>query len=117
MNATFVSEPLKPLAGTFDTSRMSMGEPGLPQKFQWRKRELVVAEIIETWKEYGDCKHGSGERYLRKHAFRLKTSDNAVIRVYFQRSFGRSSGRVVSRWWLHSIEELPSVTSDITGNS
>jgi len=30
--------------------------------------------------------------------------DDLVIRIYFQRSFGRSSGRVISRWWLHSIE-------------
>jgi phosphoribosylglycinamide formyltransferase-1 len=107
MARAFISEPLDPDAGTFDPARMAMGEPGLPAKFRWRDRELVVAELLEQWKEHGDCKHGSGERYLRKHGYRLRTADGLVIRIYFQRSFGRSSGRVISRWWLHSIENEP----------
>jgi len=107
MARAFISEPLNPDAGTFDPARMAMGEPGLPAKFRWRDRELVVAELLEQWKEHGDCKHGSGERYLRKHGYRLRTADGLVIRIYFQRSFGRSSGRVISRWWLHSIENEP----------
>lgn len=101
----FVSEPLKPLAGSFDPGMMGQGAPGLPERFRWKKRELVIAEVLEGWKEHGDCKHGSGERYLRKHCFRLRTEDGAVIRIYFQRSFGRASGKTTSRWWLHSIEE------------
>ena len=82
---------------------MSRGEPGLPAAFRWRGRGLTVAEVLESSREYGDCKHGSGERYLRKHCYRIRTTDGLVLRIYFQRSFGRS--RPTARWWLHSIEE------------
>jgi hypothetical protein len=99
----FVSEPLTPMGG-FDTAAMAQGEPGLPAKFRWRKRTLEIAEVLEQWKEHGDCKHGSGERYLRKHCYRLRTMDGLVLKVYFQRSFGRSRA-TAARWWLQSVEE------------
>ena len=100
--ATFISEPITPDA-SFDPLAMSRGEPGLPEKFRWRGRDWIVAEVLETSKGYGDCRHGSGERYVRRHSFRLRTTDGHVLRVYFQRSFGRS--RASARWWLQSIEE------------
>lgn len=102
MPTIFISEPLTPEA-SFDPLAMSRGEPGLPAKFRWRERELAVAEVLETWRDYGDCKHGSGERYLRKHCFRLRTTDGLVLRIYFQRTFGKA--RASARWWLQSIEE------------
>ena len=33
MEEEFVSEPIKPVAGTFDTVGMARGEPGLPGRF------------------------------------------------------------------------------------
>jgi Family of unknown function (DUF6504) len=99
----FVSEPLMPIGG-FDADAMSRGEPGLPAGFRWRKRTLDIAEVLESAKEHGDCKHGSGERYLRKHAYRLRTMDGLVLKVYFQRSFGKA-GKSTSRWWLQSVQE------------
>jgi len=33
----------------------------------------------------------------------LRTTGGHVLRIYFQRSFGRA--RVSARWWLHRIEE------------
>lgn len=101
MKASFVSEPLTPDA-SFDPLAMARGEPGLPAKFRWRERDLVVAEVLETSLAYGDCKHGSGERYLRKHCFRIRTPDGLVLRIYFQRTFGRA--RRSARWWLQSME-------------
>ncbi len=101
----FVSETLTPL-GDFDATAMAQGEPGLPEKFLWRGRTLEVADVLERWKEHGDCKHGSGERYLRKHCYRLRTMDGQILRVYFQRSFGRAR-KTAARWWLQSIEEQP----------
>jgi len=103
MKPSFVSEPLTP-DSSFDALGMSRGEPGLPAKFRWRERDLIVAEVLETSRAYGDCKHGSGERYLRKHCFRIRTTDGLVLHIYFQRTFGRSRG-TAARWWLHSIEE------------
>lgn len=99
----FISEALKPIGG-FDTQAMAQGEPGLPEKFRWRARTFRIAEILESWKEYGDCKHGSGERYLRRHCHRLRTVDGVILKVYFQRSFGRGT-KTASRWWLQSLEE------------
>lgn len=100
---SFVSEPLTPIGG-FDTTAMAQGEPGLPVKFRWRQQTFEIAEILERRKEHGDCRHGSGERYLRKHTCRLRTIDGMVIKVYFQRSFGRSR-KSSDRWWLQSVEE------------
>jgi hypothetical protein len=101
--SSFVSEPIIPLAGTFDAAAMSRGEPGLPGKFRWRRKEFTVALELERWREHGDCRNGSGERYVRKHGFRVRTEDGSILRLYFQRTVGRGQSPK-SRWWLHSIE-------------
>jgi len=105
MPTSFVSESIVPIDMSFDTGGMAQGEPGLPQKFRWRKKEFVVAEVLERWKEHGDCRHGSGERYLRKHGFRIRTTDGAVMVLYFQRSAGRGKLSARSRWRMQSIED------------
>jgi len=82
---------------------MSRGEPGLPAKFRWRKKEFTVAQELESWRDHGDCRNGSGERYVRRHIYRVRTDDGAILRVYFQRSVGRGAmGQ--ARWWLQTIE-------------
>jgi len=105
MPSTFVSEPITPIDASFDPSAMARGEPGLPQKFRWRKKEWIVAEKLESGRQYGDCAHGSGERYVRKHIYRIRTVDGWILKLYFQRSFGRDKSRPISRWWVYSIEE------------
>ncbi len=105
MAGSFVSESIFPIKGTFDSARMVVGEPGVPGKFRWRKQEVEIAEVLETWKEHGDCTHGSGDRYVRKHGYRVRTTEGRVLKIYFQRSFGRSKSRPDSRWWLHSYED------------
>lgn len=104
MSHIFISESLTPLETSFHTVKMSQGEPGLPRKFRWRNREWHVAEVLENWKEYGNCTHGSGERYLRKHGYRFRTTNGLIFKVYFQRSFGRSKSQKTSRWRVQSIE-------------
>jgi len=111
MPSSFVSEPIKPLEGSFDPAGMARGEPGLPQKFRWRKKEYVIAEVLETWKEHGDCQHGSDERYLRKHGYRVRTEDGLILKLYFLRSFGLS--RKAARWWIYSIEGEPSAQKSV----
>ena len=46
MPTSFISEPILPIEASFDTSGMARGEPGLPQKFCWRKKDYVVAEVL-----------------------------------------------------------------------
>jgi phosphoribosylglycinamide formyltransferase-1 len=105
MTASFISEPIIPVESSFDTSGMTRGEPGLPQKFRWRKKEYVVAEVLERAKEHGDCRHGSGEHYLRRHNYRIRTTDGTVMNLYFQRSTYRAKISPKSRWWIQSIED------------
>ncbi len=62
---------------------MARGEPGLPHQFRWRKTNWEVAEILESRKEHGDCTHGSGERYVRKHVYRVRTTDGTVLAPSF----------------------------------
>jgi hypothetical protein len=101
---SFISEPIVPVGVSFDTGGMAMGEPGLPHVFRWRREEFVVAEVLEKWKEHGDCRHGSGERYVRKFGYSIRTTRGLKMKLYFQRSVGRGKLPVRSRWWIQSVE-------------
>jgi hypothetical protein len=83
---------------------MARGEPGLPQKFRWRNAEYTVAEVLEQGKDHGDCRHGSGERYVRRHSYRIRTTDGTVMNLYFQRSAGRGKLSPNTRWRIQSVE-------------
>jgi hypothetical protein len=102
MDEEFISEPIKPVADTFETAAMTRGEPGLPGRFVWRDTEYAVAEVLQTWKETGPCKSGSPEMYLRKHWYKIKTTNNLILQLYFERQ-PRSKGRGKKRWWLYTI--------------
>jgi len=103
MDEKFISETIKPLADTFDTAAMTRGEPGLPKTFIWRDNEYEVAEVLEAWKETGPCRSGSPELYLRKHWYKIRTADNMVMTIYFERQ-ARSKSQSKARWWLYTIE-------------
>ncbi len=104
MTEQFVSEAIKPVAGTFDTASMAIGEPGLPGRFLWRDTEYTVAKVLEKWKESGPCKSGSSEMYLRKHWFKIKCTDGTEMTIYFERQ-PRSKRQNKTRWWLYSINQ------------
>jgi hypothetical protein len=97
---TFVGEPIAPEGGSFSASAMAQGKPGLPGALVWKERRLVVLEVLEEWKEFGPCHHGSGEQYVRKHWFRVRTTENLEMRIYFERQ-ARTAAR--ARWHLFSI--------------
>lgn len=105
MTETFIGEAIVPEDTSFVVSPMTTGAPGLPQAFTWRDKKFSVAEILEQWKEAGDCHHGSGERYIRKHWFRIRTTDGLEMKLYFERQ-RRSSGG--SRWRLYTLRESES---------
>jgi phosphoribosylglycinamide formyltransferase-1 len=105
MPRSFISEPLTPLESSFDPAMMARGEPGLPHKFLWRKQEWEIVELLGSWKEHGDCAHGSGERYVRKHGHRVRTTDGTIFEIYFLRSFGRGRFRTKGRWSIYSMEQ------------
>ena len=98
----FVSEIIKPVAGTFDTRVMVRGEPGFPARFVWRKVEYVVTQILDKWKETSPCKSGSKEKYVRKHWYKIETSSGEIMKIYFERR-SLPRGQRKTRWWLYSI--------------
>jgi hypothetical protein len=104
MSSQFISERLEPLETSFDPVLMASGAPSVPGRFRWRKKEIEVAAILKQWKDHGDCAHGSGERYVRRHCFRVQTTEGAVLRIYFQRTFGRARFEAKGRWWVLSAE-------------
>jgi hypothetical protein len=99
----FISEPIKPAEGTFDTAVMTRAEPGLPGRFVWRGTEYTVADVVEVWKETGPCKSGGGEQYLRKHWYRIRTANGPEMTLYFERQ-ARSKSQNKTRWWLYTIK-------------
>ena len=101
-HASFVSESIKPVAGTFDTSAMAKGEPGLPARFLWREVEYRVTRVVDKWKETTPCKSGSKEKYVRKHWYRVKMESGEIMNIYFERK-PLPKGQRRTRWWLYSI--------------
>jgi phosphoribosylglycinamide formyltransferase-1 len=103
MPERLISEAIKPLTETADTSRMAIGEPGLPRKFVWRGRTVTVTAVLRSWRETGNCRHGSPERYVRKHWFEVVTASDGTMKLYFERQ--PRGGRKGASWWLLSIRE------------
>jgi hypothetical protein len=103
MPERLISEAIKPLPETADTSRMAIGEPGLPRKFVWRGRTITVTAVLRSWRETGKCRHGSPEMYVRKHWYEVATVSDGTMKLYFERQ--ARGGRGGARWWLLSIRE------------
>lgn len=97
----FISEPLIPAGEIFDIEQMATGAPGLPAAFEWRGKTIRVAAIRHTWRQTGKCRHGSPERYVRKHWYEIATTDNEIMEIYFDRH--ARGGPKSPRWWLFSI--------------
>lgn len=98
----WISERLVPVLEEIDARRVTIGGPLIPTRFIWRKTEYAVAEVLETWRETGPCRHGSGERYVRKHWFRIRTTSGEEMKLYFERQ-ARSKREIKRRWWLYSV--------------
>jgi len=67
----FVSEPVKPEAGSGDVGAMSRGEPGLPRAFTWRGTRYEVASVEATRRSTGTDR---GDVYVRKHFYEILTT-------------------------------------------
>ena len=111
MHERFVSEAIRPVVATSDTSHMAVGGPGLPREFVWRGRTIKIAAVLRTWRETGKCRHGSPERYVRKHWFEVATTSNSTMKIYFDRQ--PRNGPKRDRWWLFTISESEECISKI----
>ena len=102
MQEKLISERLEPVLAQAVARPFVIGAPLLPAHFLWRGRQYSVAEVLEEWKETGPCHHGSGERYVRKHWFRLRMASGEQFKVYFERH-ARSAKQMKQRWWLYTM--------------
>jgi len=98
----FVSEPMTPEAGSFDTAAMSRGEPGLPKRFIWRKQRYELADLIRTWKT---STRERGEMYLRRHWFEIRTKDGRRMTLYCERQT-KNLKKPKQRWWVYSVSRV-----------
>ena len=98
----FIGESLQPCAGPTGSPGMIAAGPVVPGCFLWRGQRHEVAEVKRVWKESGPMKGGGPEMYLRKHWFEIRTRDDLVMTVYFERQ-ARSKGDDKRRWWLYTI--------------
>lgn len=96
-----VSEAIEPVPGAFDTAFMSRGMPGVPREFFWRKQKRVVAQVFRTWKTMGPCRNGSGEQYVRRHWYEVRTQDGEEMTLYFDK--GTSGKRKDMEWFLYAV--------------
>jgi hypothetical protein len=110
----FICECIKPDRATGDTTSMSRGLSGLPAGFTWRDRHVTVGEVIEDWKQSEPCDHHSGERYYRKHYYRIRVDGGEVWTVYALRHMkqGENPSR---RWWLYTVETRGTQGDSLSG--
>lgn len=96
----FVGGAIAPERGSYAVAAGAPGEPGLPMAFAWDGVDYEVLEVLEKWKDTGSCRHGSGERYVRKHWYRVRVTGGLEMKLYFERT-ARSGSKV--RWHLYSV--------------
>jgi Family of unknown function (DUF6504) len=94
--ARFVSEALTASADYAETGGLSRGEPPLPKSFAWHDQQLVVHEVVRTWRSTNTDR---GDTYLARHWFEISLDDGRVAVLYFD----RKSRRGEARWWLYTI--------------
>jgi len=102
----FICEPIDPVAGSAKIGSVSVGEPGLPGGFHWRGREYRVVGVLRKWKSSGPCRHGSGERYLRRHWYRVRTADGSEMTLYFDRQ-AKDRKHPRRRWFIYTVSPPP----------
>ncbi|MEK6643896.1 MAG: DUF6504 family protein [Planctomycetota bacterium] len=98
----FVSESITPDPGTADTTAMAGGRPGLPSGFTWRDHHYKIIEVLEDWKVSEAEDHRGGERYYRKHFWRVRTDSGDVMTLYAVRHT-KAGENPRKRWWLYTI--------------
>ena len=102
MPEQFIGAAIQPVVETLHAGRMGAGEPGLPRQFRWRRRTIQIAQVLRTWRETGPCRHGSGEAYVRKHWFDVRTDSGETMKIYFERQPRSRNSK--ARWWLFTVE-------------
>ncbi len=101
----FVSELIVPVAGTFDARTIGRGGPGLAGRFVWRGDEYAVDEVLAVWKT--SSPDTTGEVYLRRHWWEVRTDSGHVMKLYFERQKNRKNAK--ARWFVYTVVVPPGV--------
>ncbi len=101
----FVSDPITPEAGSFDTGLMAQGLASLPGAFTWRNRRYAIVECLSHEKRSG-AEGFSGELYLRRQVFTVRLDSGQIAVIYLERH-ARPGGNPKQRWFLYSIQAEP----------
>ncbi len=109
----FVSEPITPKPGSFDTRGLTANLTALPSAFTWRGQTLRIKAVLHRGKkDTADV----GEMYLRRETFQVELEDSRTADLYFERSApaGASRKRAKQRWYLFTISapKPPTLTSE-----
>ena len=96
MRQHFIGESVQPSPEHIESGALSRGEPPLPRAFHWRREQLVVREVLRTWRS---TKNDRGDTYLERHWYEIALEDGRVAVIYFDRAARR--GR--PQWWLYSV--------------
>ena len=91
------------IAGTHDASAMARGQAGLPTGFTWRERHYAIIETLSEWKASEAENHAAGERYYRKHFWRVRVETGETMTLYALRQV-KAGENPKRRWWLYTIE-------------
>lgn len=102
MSRMLISRAITPVKDAERPVPRAVGEPALPNAFKLGQSEVVVTRVTSVWKGFGDCTHGSTERYLRKHGYRLEMANGEQWTVYFERQ-PRHPKRATARWYLYTV--------------
>jgi len=97
-NEKLISEPVAPVAGSFNAAAMAQGESGVPMIFSWRGNEYRVKTILDSWRNFRHCRNGSREQYVNKHFFKIRTESDEVMTLYRART-----GSKKDVWTLYTI--------------
>lgn len=103
---TFISEPITPERGAFDTQLMRSGLASLPTAFAWRGRRYEIVECLSHTKvSSAEGGRAQGELYLRRQEFVVRLDTGDIARLYVERHArpGISRESAKKRWFLYTI--------------
>jgi hypothetical protein len=97
-----VSEAIEPDLEAPVDFHYRAGDPVLPGRFRWRGREYAVAAVVEAWRELSEGSRAMPDRYVRRHWYRVRTTDGSEMKLYVERR-GRARGKAKPGWWIYSV--------------
>ena len=102
MAEELISEAIRPDFSVPPLTASVPGEPLLSSVFTHRGKRIQLLALLDKTKETRPCRHGSGERYVRRHVYRVRATDQSIYRIYCERQgVGRRSR---PGWWIYSRE-------------